>query len=204
MGQTTIMIITVVLSTITLFVTILTLEKKRSKKDGRIEKRLEDLKCEKQEGRLLEIEKEQARSKERNEHLPCNDHRDDIKKISNDLTDIKVTLANNIAQRHSPISLTEKGLEIANMLKADDLINKHWSTIKSIIDKENPNNLYDIQIISINLFDPINKILDEEEVTNIKNCAYMKGETISSISVLLGILVRDKYIKENNIKLSKE
>ena len=135
-------------------------------------------------------------------------HIDDIRK---DLSYMKGSIeilksgANPLTKSQSPISLTDKGKEIALELKAEEIIGKNWDKIfkdleKNIYDK----NAYDIQqyCLETSAVDP-EKFFDSQSLSEIKMYAFKKGNTLSYYSGMFGIIIRDKYLQIKGIDVSE-
>lgn len=92
------------------------------------------------------------------DNLPCQKHEENIDKLTENMNNIKVVLGkletgqddihkmmvmmtasspqSVFTQSHSPISLTAKGKEIARTLKLDEMLDRNWDKIGSMIDNE--------------------------------------------------------------------
>jgi len=103
---------------------------------------------------------------------------------------------------HSPISLTEKGIEIATEIKAREKVANHWDEIKELIKVESLSNPYDIQVECMekaqNCF---NSLFTEEEKSEIKLHAFKIGMNLMEIYPIIGVKIRDKILKEKGINV---
>jgi Na+-transporting methylmalonyl-CoA/oxaloacetate decarboxylase gamma subunit len=110
---------------------------------------------------------------------------------------------NPLAQRHSPVSLTKKGLEVSDELKIDDLIINHWEDIFSKLNKvlSNECNPYDIQVESFKIGETYQEFLNLDELKKVKTHAFKSGFTLEVYNLLFGIIIRDKYLKVKGFKL---
>lgn len=101
---------------------------------------------------------------------------------------------------HSPISLTEKGMQISTDLKLAEKVGIHWDEIKDKITKRAPANPYDIQVVAMDIaracFD---SIFSEAERNEIKLYAYKTGNNLLEIFPIIGILARDKFLEESGL-----
>lgn len=132
---------------------------------------------------------------------------DDIRK---DLSYIKGTLdlltknaENSLAKAHSPISLTDKGKEIADELNIDFIIDNNWQRIKSNLDSKVKNkNPYDIQQYcrETAAVEP-EAFFTNEEVLLLKKEAYNKGLNFITLSIVPALRIRDRYMKEKGISI---
>jgi hypothetical protein len=136
------------------------------------------------------------------------DHSLDTIKDSLSLIKAKVDIIynkyTNTIKAHSPVSLTTQGEEISNAIRLDDLIIKYWEKISAQIKKNNPNNPYDIQIMSMNIANNIfENIFNDQEKVSIKKYAFETGRNLLEIYPIIGVLVRDKYLKEIGASLKE-
>jgi hypothetical protein len=135
-------------------------------------------------------------------------HIDEIRK---DLSYLKGTIdvirndSTPLAQRHSPISLTEKGNEIAIELKAEEMVAKNWDNIKKDLDKNlSDKNAYDIQEYCLETAAvELDKFLTVEDLQTMKTYAFKNGNSLAYYSVIFGLIIRDKYLKCKNIDSSE-
>lgn len=105
---------------------------------------------------------------------------------------------------HSPISLTEKGKEVFDGVSAEMKVNSHWGKIKEKIEKSNPKNPYDVQVVSLNLArDCFDSIFTEKERDEIKTYAFNTGLNLLEIYPVIGVTIRDRYFKEKAIELTE-
>lgn len=109
--------------------------------------------------------------------------------------------AHQIAQSHSPISLTEYGNTVALELDADNSIERNWEKIKANLEKNvSDKNAYDIQqyCIETSVVD-LSVFLDIDTISAIKKKAYNEGKPLAYYSPVYGIKIRDRYLKEKGI-----
>lgn len=115
-------------------------------------------------------------------------------------TDLLYQAHLSTVKTRSPISLTEKGKEIANAISAELKVNNHWDAIKREVEKKNPANPYDVQTVSMDIArNCFEKIFDIQEQNEIKTYAYGIGINLLEIYPILGVLIRDRVFKEKNI-----
>lgn len=136
---------------------------------------------------------------------------DDIRK---DLTFLKGTFEiiknntntnNSLVQSHSPISLTEKGKEIASSMGIEDMVSSNWDKIQTCIEKNVPTcNAYDIQQFCIETATiALNNFFGDEDVTKIKNFAYQAGQNTAYYGGMIGVIIRDKYLTIKQISIEE-
>jgi hypothetical protein len=113
----------------------------------------------------------------------------------------------------SPTSLTEVGNEIVKNISANEILEKYKEKLCKEVEKNNPQNAYDIQKQSQNAYDiqkqsfyivrnKMKELLSEEELLKVKNEAYNRGLLIDDIISVFGILLRDLILKEKQIPIS--
>lgn len=127
--------------------------------------------------------------------------------IKDDLSVIKAFIelqkdkVNPMAQRQSPIRLTEIGNKIDKEINASGLVDKYWGIISDEVNKKLQDNCnpYDIQVASFEVGDTYQKIISSEELDRIKINAYNHGYDLMMYELLFGILIRDKILKERGI-----
>lgn len=136
---------------------------------------------------------------------------DNIDKIKEDIAEIKAFIQisrqdnNKFVKAHSPLSLTEKGEMVATDLHIRDILNRQWSSLcKQISTKLNEgHNPYDIQEVCFEIGRTYSKILTENEFENVRLYAFKNGHNLADYDLLFGIVLRDMYFKEKNIKVEE-
>lgn len=110
-----------------------------------------------------------------------------------------------LAKSHSPVSLTEKGKEVASTLGVLEMIGKNWSKIVKELDENiEGKNAYDIQEYCLETATiDIEKFLDEESIEKIKLYAFNEGRPIAYYAPLFGIMIRDKYFEYKEIEIKE-
>lgn len=121
----------------------------------------------------------------------------------NTLFQVHFNSNNPLAQRQSPISLTEIGKTVVSEISAEKTITEHWKEIKKRVDKELKEdcNPYDIQVASFKIGDVYLEILDENEIENVKKSAFERGYDLKTYELPFGILIRDKYLRERGFAI---
>lgn len=127
--------------------------------------------------------------------------------IKDDLSIIKAFIelqkdkANPLAQRQSPIRLTQAGIEVEKDIKAKDLVDKYWNDIINKVNKKLNNNCnpYDIQVASFEVGDTYQSFVSDKELDTIKLHAYNHGYDLGVYELLFGIIIRDKVLEERGI-----
>lgn len=116
-------------------------------------------------------------------------------------TDLLYQAHLSTVKTHSPISLSEKGSEISKAINAELKVNNHWEIIKQEVETKNPVNPYDIQTVSMDIArNCFEKIFTEQEQNEIKTYAFSIGLNLLEIYPILGIIIRDRFFREKDIK----
>lgn len=133
-----------------------------------------------------------------------------IDSIKEDLHYIKATLnviqANNnsLTQSHSPVSLTEKGKEVAKKMGIDGMIAKNWDKIYDTIENKSLNNAYDIQQFCIETATVnLDEFFSPSDVNEIKTFAYNEGHQLAYYGSMIGVILRDRYFESKGIPVSE-
>ena len=105
-------------------------------------------------------------------------------------------------KNHSPTSLTLKGEEISKTISAESKINSYWISIRNELKKSHLINPYDIQVTALNIAQYcFENFFSEQERNEIKTYAFQMGINLLEIYPIIGIIIRDIYLKEQNISL---
>ena len=107
--------------------------------------------------------------------------------------------------QHSPLRISERGWEVVRKLGIDNMFANNWERIRQLIDNEvESKNAYDINEFCIKYAVVFpEKFLQPEEVTILKNDAYVQGLTLMEYMKIIAVMARDKYFEENNIKIEE-
>ena len=112
---------------------------------------------------------------------------------------------NSLLQSKSPVTLTDKGKEVAQELKANEIIARTWERIYEILEREiSDKNAYDIQQYCIEQVsvEP-EKFFDSASITALKNFAFMQGNPLQLYTRMLGVIIRDKYMSIKGISIDE-
>lgn len=119
-------------------------------------------------------------------------------------TDLLYQAHLSTVKSHSPLSLTEKGFEISQFLKLEEVVSSHWALIEKYISKKNPVNPYDIQVVTMDIAPKIfEKLFSDSERNAIKEYAYNTGVNLLEIYPIIGIISRDRFLVENGFSVSE-
>lgn len=139
-----------------------------------------------------------------------------IDKIKEDIQTIKASVSvfndflisfnqskNPFAQSQSPISLTLLGKNVYNDLSIQSIVDSNWNAFDDEIKFNLHQNVnpYDIQQVCFLIGRDFSKYLKEEDLNRIKKYAFIKGFNIMDFDLIFGIVLRDKFFKEENINL---
>jgi hypothetical protein len=133
-----------------------------------------------------------------------------IDKIKEDVIIIKgqievaLALKDPYAKKRSPVSLTPLGLQMVADHGLDAMVADNWQKISSAIQKSGASNPYDIQEFCFETaFVRPNAFLSEKDFDKLKLISYQTGARLFSVARVVGILVRDRYFKENGIDVGE-
>jgi len=155
-------------------------------------KKLEELTCKEHGQRISDLEK-------KTEYIrgSLDNMRDFHKSL--------VNRGNSVVDSESPLKLTKTGLKLSDDNKLQSIIDSNWSKVESLLKGYESQNPYDLQQFCFDIafmdIAPNSKLqfLTEKDINRLKIFAYRTGESLFSFAQILGILIRDKYFKENNI-----
>jgi hypothetical protein len=164
------------------------------------------------------------------DNLPCEIHKSDIREnqasadinfaeLKTSLTFIKGSLdaltqslqrQNTIVgppftQRHSPLSITQEGYDLAEKLGMNDMIDANWDRICRYIDESlSSSNPYDVQefLIEQLVVYPL-QFITEGDLDKIKLTSYQEGNHLLVYMNVVAILIRDRYFHEHHIKVTE-
>lgn len=133
-----------------------------------------------------------------------------IDELRKDMAFVKGTLEimknqnGDLAQAHSPISLTDKGKHLASENHLQEMVAANWSRIISVIDAKVKNkNAYDIQQFCIETMavEP-EVLLPETDILILKQQAYNIGKLLQEYSIIPALIIRDRYFQEKHIEMA--
>ena len=117
----------------------------------------------------------------------------------------KASPSQQVAQSHSPISLTDYGLQIAAELNADEIIARNWERIMDDLELNvKDKNAYDIQQYCIETTTvDLSRFIDQDSINAVKLKAYNEGRPIAFYAPVFGIKIRDRYLKEKGMSVEE-
>jgi hypothetical protein len=115
----------------------------------------------------------------------------------------KTNSLQSVAQRKSPMALTDMGKEISEKIKAKEMITKNWDKIYIDLEENIGNkNAYDIQqdCLDAAIID-LSKFVNESDLNKIKLYAFNDGRSLAFYSPIFALLTRDKYFETKGINV---
>lgn len=112
--------------------------------------------------------------------------------------------ASPLVQAHSPLSLTDSGKSAAAAMGAESAIAANWAAIRSKMDAEvASSNPYDVQTYCLERI-PVapGEFFPDQDLSAMKFYAFDNGRTLFDCMKVVGVLVRDAYLREKGIPLS--
>jgi len=131
--------------------------------------------------------------------------RKDLSYLKGSIDVMKSGSINSHMQSQSPVTLTAKGHEVAEEIKANEIIARTWNKIYEILEMEiSDKNAYDIQQFCIEgvSVEP-EKFIDSAGLTTIKNYAFKQGNPLQLYTRMIGVIIRDKYLKIKGISIDE-
>lgn len=123
-----------------------------------------------------------------------------IEALSQNMQKNKLVL-DPFTQSHSPLSITERGMEMLKDTGIDEMFERNWERINNDIEQNvKSNNAYDVQQYCLEqavVFPE--KFLSIDELDKVKIIAYNSGVPLASYMKVVAILSRDRYFKDHGI-----
>lgn len=110
-----------------------------------------------------------------------------------------------VAQSHSPLSLTEYGEQIALELNADAVIARNWDKIRGNLEQSvKDKSAYDIQQYCVETAAvDLDKLIDKDAINAVKQKAYKEGRPLAFYALVFGLKIRDHYLREKGISVEE-
>jgi hypothetical protein len=111
----------------------------------------------------------------------------------------------SMVKAQSPISLTEYGNEVAGQLQVPERINRNWTKIFQHLEQAlQSKNAYDIQQYCMEKIAVQPELFfDKDDINAMKDVAFREGDSFFAYCQVIGILVRDRYLKEKGIAVDE-
>mgnify|MGYP000785736362 CR=1 FL=1 len=121
--------------------------------------------------------------------------RKDLAFLRGFMESVQKAVTDGYTQKHSPISLTEKGKKEVEERGLDKIVEKNWPIIFQTIEKETVSkNPYDIQTYCMETaYISPEKFFTPDEVSYIKELAFKNGLALMTYTNMLAVLIRDRY-----------
>lgn len=133
--------------------------------------------------------------------------REDISFIKGSIASMRnsINTDQSLAQAHSPISLTPKGIAMAEEINIDEMVNQNWDKIQKQINADVADkNAYDIQQYCIETAAVApERFFSTSDILLLKQFAYRKGRLLQDISIIPAIKIRDRYMQEKGIAVDE-
>ncbi|MGU9951195.1 MAG: hypothetical protein ACNYPH_02580, partial [Gammaproteobacteria bacterium WSBS_2016_MAG_OTU1] len=100
------------------------------------------------------------------------------------------------ASNSSPLSINDRGRELAQDINANKIFNKHWQHLKQFVEATGATSNYDIQERSNQAALSLVDVLSEEDERIIKEAAYKQGMVYETALSLFAVMTRDKIFEE--------
>lgn len=139
------------------------------------------------------------------------DLKNKVEALSNDFIKLQTIVnfclpekSSDLVKQKSPLTLTEQGIKVRDKINAIQLLNTHRQELYKLLDNTKLGNAYDIQIeafatISKNFFN----LLTSDEMTALKNEAYLLGKTVEELLAIFQILFRDNILESRHINVNE-
>jgi hypothetical protein len=206
-------IIGVVIAAVTVIITAVQWMISNAFKKGAISQKVDDVheKIKSYNGKTAECEKR---------FIQLEDQRNKSIKIENKIDSINTSIAymlgnmdvllraGNIPspiQSQSPVSLTDIGKKLAEKMDIEARISNNRDKIYAFLDSNIPSpNAYDIQQFCIEMASVYpERFFSEDDVIFIKNFAYSDGKPLVYYGGMIGVMIRDAYLKHKGISTSE-
>jgi len=157
--------------------------------------------------------------------MDCRLHEKSISKIENDLGRLSENLISvktdvveirtsvramtkgdglDMFKSKSPLNLTQTGIDFIKKYHIETLINDNWEGILEQLGDLSTTNPYDIQMnIFGKCFSDMDKLIGAEPTDFLKRYAYSIGDSFSTIGMVIGLVIRNKYFEEKNINVDE-
>lgn len=133
-----------------------------------------------------------------------------IYKIQEDIAYIKgsfeaaVAIKDVLTRKKSPISITEFGLQVVADHNLDAMVDSNWSKINTSVQNMKANNPYDIQEFCLETaFVKPSVFFPDKDIDKLKLISFQTGIPLFSVARMMGVLIRDRYFKENGIDIAE-
>lgn len=156
------------------------------------------------------MEKENAKISKKIDDY-CDRHDKNMDEIRKDISFLKAMIdvfkansSQQVAQSHSPVSLTPYGETLSSELNVDAVIARNWDKIFADIEANvGSKNAYDIQQYCIETaVVELERFIDNDAINAVKLKAYTDGRPLAFYAPIYGIKIRDKYMELKGISIA--
>ena len=100
-----------------------------------------------------------------------------------------------VVRRKSPISLTERGVNLLVRSGSQKFVNENFSELLGKIELRAPRTAYDVQEYSRQV---IGELSEDERIDPVKEYLFRDGSTLEEAKLVMGVYLRDKVLKHKN------
>jgi hypothetical protein len=108
-----------------------------------------------------------------------------------------------LVEAHSPLSLSEEGKKAAETIHADKILGRIHKKLEALVEKEKPKNAYDIQVASMKSTSQMLDLLNEKELSTIKDYAFQQGLRLEELFPIFGVMLRNIILEERGIPIAE-
>ena len=130
----------------------------------------------------------------------CNQIKDELSSIKAILDLVSNKVGAGTSQTKSPITLNEKGKEIAKNTNIRNIIKNNFNLYKDKLESYK-DNTYDLNECSMQISKKFYENLDDSIKDAIKKEMFNNGLPLSQYYPVIAIYLRDKVLKDNDIKI---
>lgn len=103
-----------------------------------------------------------------------------------------------LGRRKSPVSLTERGEKVLTESGGKKFVDDNYPELKEKVENKNSATSYDIQESAREV---IQTLKEDERMNQIKEYLFKEGLEIEDLEFVLGIYLRDKILKDKDLKM---
>lgn len=128
--------------------------------------------------------------------------RKDMAFVKGFMESLQKSVTDGYTQKHSPVSLTELGKKEVENSKLNDIVARNWVKISMAVEEgAQSQSPYDIQSYCMETaYVTPEMFFEPSDISYIKELAFRKGLALMTYTNMLGVLIRDRYLKEKNLE----
>lgn len=129
----------------------------------------------------------------------------DIKREQKEVRDKVIACETSLKEREpltrkkSPVTLTSRGERVLNDSGGKKFVDDNYPELKTKVESKSPSTSYDIQETSKQV---IEELKEDTRINPIKEYLFKEGMDISEILNVLGIYLRDKFLKDKGVAVA--